>query len=55
MLDIISHHEDWAEKTLLSANMLIAFEIIGGCLLTYFFMNLLIDKKVDNFFKSGKL
>lgn len=55
VLDIISHHEDWAERTLFYTNSLIEFEIIGGCILTYFFWSLFLVNKVEKFMKNGEL
>jgi hypothetical protein len=54
-LDAVSHHHDWAEKTLFNTNMLMIFEMIGGCLLIYFFIGLVLPNKMEDFIKSGKL
>lgn len=55
VLDFVSHHEEWAEKTVFSTNILVAFEIIGGCILVYFFSGLVLRKKVMGFIKTGEL
>jgi len=55
ILDVVSHHDHWADRALLSTNMLMAFEIIGGCLLIYFFTGLVVHNKVGHFIKTGEL
>ena len=54
-LDILSHHHDWAERTLFHTNMLIIVEIIGACLMICFFIGLVLTNKTEHFMKSGKL
>jgi len=55
ILDIVSHHEHWADRALFSTNMLMTFEIIGGCLLICFFTGLVLHNKVGYFIKTGEL
>lgn len=53
ILDLVSHHEDWADRALFSTTVLMAFEVIGGCILLYFFMDLISHNKVARFIKTG--
>ncbi len=53
ILDAISHHDDWAARTLFNTNMLLAFEIIGGCILIFFLTSLVLHNKIACFIKTG--
>lgn len=55
VLDFISHHEDWMDKAVFNTNTLIVFEGIGGCILIYFFIRLVLNNKVKQFRKTGQL
>jgi len=54
ILDLVSHHEDWADRAFFNTTVLMAFEIIGGCMLLYFFIDLVSRNKVTNFIKTGE-
>lgn len=53
ILDIISHQEGWADKTLFNTNMLLAGEVVGGFILIYFFTSLVVNHSVVHFIKTG--
>jgi len=51
--DFISHHGDWADRALFSTTILMVSEIVGGCILIYFFTNLALHNKVAHFIRTG--
>lgn len=55
MLDIVSHHKDWMDRALFDFQRLLILEVIGGCILIYFFCSLALANKVEAFIKKGEL
>ena len=55
VIDAVSHHDDWADRALFNTNMLLIGEIIGGCILIYFFSGLVLHNKIEDFIKNGEL
>lgn len=53
LLDFISHHEGWADRTLFNTNMLLAGEILGGFIFIYFFTSLFLNHSIVRFIKTG--
>lgn len=55
VLDLVSHHKDWADRAVFDLHRLLLLEIIGGCILIYFFCSLVFANKVETFIKKGGL